>query len=258
MVMKVHYLTHLMKYRLFPRLPPEVSDVLRNLIRSILVDSVISRIRELERRCRTLDDYFNLTQYFEGPIVSIDISSGQKKKEILNLLDRASGVGLRTVVEIGTCRGGTFYLLCKVADNNAVILTMDIKMPWWRKRLLRSFVRPRQTPITLRKDSHRHSTINFVKESLQNKIDLLFIDGDHSYDGVRKDFINYSPLVRKGGWIAFHDIIPARLTDNGIRRGAWTGGVPKYWNELKRSHEHFEIVDNPNQDGAGIGVLLRE
>jgi predicted O-methyltransferase YrrM len=41
-----------------------------------------------------------------------------------------------------------------------------------------------------------------------NKVDFLFIDADHSYEGVKKDFEMYSPLVRKGGIIAFHDIIP--------------------------------------------------
>ncbi len=35
--------------------------------------------------------------------------------------------------------------------------------------------------------------------------DLLLIDGDHSYDGVRQDFENYAPLVRKGGIILFDD-----------------------------------------------------
>jgi hypothetical protein len=34
---------------------------------------------------------------------------------------------------------------------------------------------------------------------------LLFIDGDHRYEGVRRDFEMYSPLVGAGGLIAFHD-----------------------------------------------------
>lgn len=37
------------------------------------------------------------------------------------------------------------------------------------------------------------------------KIDLLFIDADHSYKGVSSDWKNWSPFVRKGGIIAFHD-----------------------------------------------------
>jgi predicted O-methyltransferase YrrM len=37
--------------------------------------------------------------------------------------------------------------------------------------------------------------------------DFLFIDGDHTYQGVKQDFQMYSPLVKKGGIVAFHDIV---------------------------------------------------
>ena len=37
-------------------------------------------------------------------------------------------------------------------------------------------------------------------------IRLLFIDGDHSYEGCRRDFELWSPFVVPGGIIAFHDV----------------------------------------------------
>jgi len=37
------------------------------------------------------------------------------------------------------------------------------------------------------------------------KIDLLFIDGDHSKEGCDFDFMNYVPYISKGGYIALHD-----------------------------------------------------
>lgn len=37
------------------------------------------------------------------------------------------------------------------------------------------------------------------------KIDVLFIDGDHSYQGVKDDWNNFSPFVKKGGVVVFHD-----------------------------------------------------
>ena len=40
------------------------------------------------------------------------------------------------------------------------------------------------------------------------KIDFLFIDGDHSYDGVSKDFNLYSTIMEKNGIIAIHDTDP--------------------------------------------------
>jgi hypothetical protein len=39
-------------------------------------------------------------------------------------------------------------------------------------------------------------------------VDFLFIDGDHSYDGVRRDWDDWTPLVREGGRVALHDAHP--------------------------------------------------
>ena len=89
-----------------------------------------------------------------------------------------------------------------------------------------------------------------------NKVDFLFIDDDHSYEGVKKDFEMYSPLVRKGGIIAFHDIIPDYYTKYGIKTGSWAGEVYKFWNEIKEKYEHLEIIKDRNQDAFGIGVLF--
>jgi MMP 1-O-methyltransferase len=41
-------------------------------------------------------------------------------------------------------------------------------------------------------------------------IDFLFIDGDHSVEGCREDYENYSPKINHGGFLAFHDYQPDR------------------------------------------------
>ena len=46
--------------------------------------------------------------------------------------------------------------------------------------------------------------------TMNNPIDVLFIDGDHSYEGVLTDWLLYNPLVRKGGIVAFHDVLPTK------------------------------------------------
>jgi predicted O-methyltransferase YrrM len=38
-----------------------------------------------------------------------------------------------------------------------------------------------------------------------SSIDFLFIDGDHHYEAVRREYQLYAPLVREGGIIGFHD-----------------------------------------------------
>ena len=79
------------------------------------------------------------------------------------------------------------------------------------------------------------------------KVDLLFIDGDHSYEGVKKDFEMYSPLVADGGVIAFHDI--------AVHTKFAHCEVDRFWNEIKPVFRHREIIDDPKQGWAGIGIL---
>jgi predicted O-methyltransferase YrrM len=49
-----------------------------------------------------------------------------------------------------------------------------------------------------------YDMIDTIK-ALNKPIDLLFIDGDHSYEGVKKDWDLYSPMLKKGSVVIFHD-----------------------------------------------------
>jgi hypothetical protein len=73
-------------------------------------------------------------------------------------------------------------------------------------------------------------------------IDLLHIDGLHTYDAVQEDFTNWYPKVRPGGIILFHDI-DARQSDFGV----W-----KYWAELEAQYDTFAF-----HHGFGLGVLRK-
>ncbi|MBU37734.1 MAG: methyltransferase, partial [Anaerolineaceae bacterium] len=82
-------------------------------------------------------------------------------------------------------------------------------------------------------------------------IDFLFIDGDHRYEAVRRDFQLYSPLLRPGGIVAFHDILqPPRFPDNQVEL---------FWGELKKDYRTKELVDPADERGwgqwGGIGVV---
>src|SRR5262249_23484856 len=90
-----------------------------------------------------------------------------------------------------------------------------------------------------------------IKQLLNGKpLDLLFIDGDHRYEGVRSDFEMYAPLVAEGGLIGFHDIVPGPPHE--------VGGVPKFWEELKQKRPVREFVRSWKQGGYGIGLLVKE
>lgn len=75
-----------------------------------------------------------------------------------------------------------------------------------------------------------------------DSIDLVHIDGFHTYEAVSEDFTNWYPKVKPGGLMLFHDV-QARLQDFG----AW-----KFWDELRAQHESFTF-----NHGFGLGVLRK-
>ena len=75
-------------------------------------------------------------------------------------------------------------------------------------------------------------------------VDMLFIDADHTFEGVKADFELYSPLVRGGGIVAFHDIC-GHPTMRNIE-------VDRFWASLGGDKE--ELISAPENWG-GIGVL---
>ena len=117
----------------------------------------------------------------------------------------------------------------------------------------KSFSTNNQKIVLIRKDSHKQFTLQKIENILKNKqIDILFIDGDHTYKGVKRDFQMYSPLVKKNGIIVFHDIVkvPPEIALNV--------DVNKFWNEIKNNYNYKEIVENWNQGHYGIGIIKKK
>jgi len=211
------------------------------------------------RKCKTTKEYINLCSniFCHIPLryIGWPISPMQNESELQILFNILQKRSIRRMLEIGTARGGTLFLFTRMIDSSARIISLDLpkgkfgggyegfKIPFFS-----NFARKNQRICLVRADSHSSSSLSTIKSILKGqKIDFLFIDGDHTYEGIKKDFQMYSPLVRKGGLIAFHDICkgpPERV-----------GEVNKFWNQIKTTHLHQEIIDNPHQNCAGIGVL---
>ena len=194
-------------------------------------------------------------QVVEMAFSSPAIRPFQVKSEILGLAQRVSALRPRTLLEIGTAEGGTLFILSQCADPNATFISLDLPAgtfgggyPTWRGAIYKKLTRPEQTLHLIRGNSHEAGSLERVRNLLSGSpLDLLFIDGDHSYDGVKRDFELYSPLVRPGGLVALHDIA-RHPADVGCE-------VDRFWVETRGGFRNEELVENPDQGGKGIGVL---
>lgn len=182
------------------------------------------------------------------------ISPRQSKFEILKLIQKLKKLKPKFLLEIGTASGGSLFLFTRIASKSALIISIDLPhgrhgggYPRWKIPLYKSFVLPSQKMFLIRADSHDINTLQKVLEILnKNKLDFLFIDGDHSYEGVKKDFEFYSPLVKKDGIITFHDIY--NTIDEFFE-------VYKFWKEIRSNYNYEEIIEDRNLKGIGIGII---
>jgi cephalosporin hydroxylase len=158
-------------------------------------------------------------------------------------------------MEIGTAKGGTLFSFCKLAGEDAIIISIDLPKglygdyPKWRTQIYKAFAKGKQKLYLLRRDSHQQETLEEVKKILNGKlINFLFIDADHSYDGVKKDYEMYGSLVKQGGIIAFHDIVKSPPEMQCF--------VYDFWEEIKKRYIYKEIIKDKNQNWRGIGILF--
>jgi predicted O-methyltransferase YrrM len=186
---------------------------------------------------------------------ALSIGAMQKLTELSSLISFLRGKPLKNVLEIGTARGGVFWVLCQISNKLAKIISLDMPRGEFGEgysltdvERFKNYAKNGQKLHFLRLDSHEESTKKKVKSLLKNGgLDLLFIDGDHTYHGVKKDWEMYSPLVKKGGYIVFHDICHHTTVP--------TCQVEQLWRELKKDKKVTEFIDENDINWGGIGVL---
>lgn len=207
-----------------------------------------------------IDSLIDATKQFVGHGFYERISMSQKRKEIKSLAEKVKSLNPAVIVEIGTRKGGTLFIWCRYTSASKIV-SIDLPggihgggYPPQKQKLYKSFLsdQPQRKLFLLQNDSHSENTFNQLVKILNGDlIDFLFIDGDHTYSGVKKDFEMYSKLVRKGGLVAFHDIVPNKTT----HEDAETIEVPQFWNEIREHYDHEELIESTGQLNMGIGVL---
>jgi len=154
------------------------------------------------------------------------------------------------LVELGTHYGESYFGMCQAVQENGVSCkcyavdtwqgdphagyddeSVFVEVDAYNQRHYRPF-------STLLRTTFDDAKKNFG----DGTVDLLHIDGLHTYDAIRHDFDNWFPKVRPGGVVLLHDTA-ARHEEFQV----W-----KLWEELARQYPHLEF-----HHSRGLGVLQK-
>ena len=178
----------------------------------------------------------------------------QKEYEIRQLAELYWCLEPMRVVEIGTQHGYSLRYWLMGAKPGATVVAID----WWNKDEMDGDPRPTWESWapegvnfhSIIGNSHDITTKSSLMEYV-DEVDFMFIDGDHSYEGAKQDWLMYGPLVRQGGIIAFHDLTTPEFSPHI--------GVGRLWREIQRAgYRTIELYAQPEneQKWGGIGVVM--
>ena len=216
--------------------PPEAEGVRR----ALRFYEVPARLHEEGFKWGLCEDIRKMLKHFQNP---------QHPSEIEWMLQFVRNAN--ALLEVGSSFGGTLAQMASVMQRGSKIVSVDAALDETPKFL---------NPVASLKETCRqiaalgasvelfigdsHSAQLIEKVSDYAPFDFAFIDGDHTYEGVKADWENYGPMASVVG---FHDI---------------GGGVPEvaqFWRELKESGEFRTAERCVTGDGVfGIGVVFRE
>jgi predicted O-methyltransferase YrrM len=203
----------------------------------------------------TVDRWIDITELYKGKGWFANMSAWQVRSEFESIVRLVQEAKPSHIMEIGTAKGATLLSWCRIASKQVISVDLEHGIhgggyPAVKQHLYSEFTHGREG---VRLDLFQeNSQILATRQKVQAvlgtaNLDVLFIDGDHSYEGVKKDFELWSPLVRPGGIVLFHDILPHTKVAHCE--------VDRLWNELKPHYRHVEFIHDPKQGWAGIGAI---
>ena len=165
-----------------------------------------------------------------------------------------------TVVELGTYSGSSFAAFCQAVEACGLdakcygvdLWEGDIHMGTFDEALFREIANyldlhyPRVARL-LRKDFNQA-----VHDFADGSVDLLHIDGTHTYEAVSNDFNTWLPKMSETGVVLFHDV---NVTVENAGPKALQFGVRRFFDEVKRRYPHCEF---PHCWGLGVLVVGRK
>lgn len=153
-----------------------------------------------------------------------------------------------TFVELGTHNGFSYFVACQTIQELDISTKAFAIDHWAGDPHAGTF--DHSVFINVREKNENYKSFSSLmkmrfSEALSKfddySIDLLHIDGFHTYSSVKEDFETWLPKMNKEGIILMHDI--------HVYRSDF--GVYKFWNEIKSRYRTFEFLHS-----HGLGVVL--
>ncbi len=170
-------------------------------------------------------------------------------------------------VEIGSAIGWSACMVGSALRDNGrgMLYAIDPHMPteWNDGTVTDTFPIITRNVENLRLERHVsivRKTSGDAAKGWSRKVDLIFIDGDHSYEGVKSDWELFLPHMHPFTVVVFHDTIwEVGNVREEFRREDM--GVPRFVDELRR--QGYPVITSPNNCGVSLvqpvigGVGLR-
>jgi predicted O-methyltransferase YrrM len=143
-------------------------------------------------------------------------------------------------VEIGVYEGVNTVIIAEQLSSGGLLYAID---PFFKGKL--GFCYHEKIAKNLLVKNKLSNNVNLIKklsfdasEEIPDDIDFMFVDGDHSIEGIKKDWELYAIKIKPDGFIALHDTsIPAH--DGSVSEL----GSYKYFNSHIKYDKRFSIVE---------------
>ncbi|MFA6160261.1 MAG: class I SAM-dependent methyltransferase [Parcubacteria group bacterium] len=164
--------------------------------------------------------------------------------------DLITNIKPEKIVELGTHYGTSLWCFSQSAKDQELNIEINA-IDTWEGEEHAGFYGEEvfETVNDIKNRFYSQLKINLIRKTFNeaisdfqdNSIDILHIDGLHTYEAVKNDFKNWLPKLKKDGIILFHDI---KVKEDDF-------GVYKFWEELKKEYITIEFFQS-----FGLGVLF--
>ena len=187
-------------------------------------------------------------EYNQGGVDILDSWVGHKNFAY----DLVSTVKPKTIVELGTHYGTSFFSMCQAVKDRGLDVDLFAVDTWKGDHQAGYYSEEVFEKVTSRVNDYypdlqikllRKTFDDAVEEFADKSINLLHIDGLHTYEAVKNDFEKWLPKVASDGVIFFHDI-HTRKPDFGVHI---------FWEEVKKEYPTLEF-----HHSYGLGVLFMD